>query len=117
MANELESILNTLCDEVFIQAETDIGHGKWTKACLDARFNKQEESWVWKIRAIKTDGSTCSIGSNSKLTLGLLDLEDLRGAGDQEWYGILVTVQPDQQCHVGLNYDELCSLDQNIYDS
>ncbi|QDU73733.1 hypothetical protein Pan97_07320 [Bremerella volcania] len=117
MVSELESVLNTLGAAVFTQSEAEVGHGKWTKACLDARFNKQDESWVWKIRAIKTDGSTCSIGSSSKITLGLLDVEDLRGTGDQEWYGILVTVQPDQKCDVHFNYDERCASDESLYDT
>lgn len=117
MAGEFESILNSLGDVVYTQAETGVGNGKWTEACLDARFNKHEGSWTGKIRASKVDGSKVSLSLNNEISLGLIDLEDCRGEGTQEWFGILLTVRPDRRCHVGLNYDERCASDQTFYDT
>jgi hypothetical protein len=76
--------------------------------------DKEEKSWLGKIRATKTDGNTASLALNNQISLSLIDLEQYEG---QEWYGILLTVWPDRRCVVKFNYDPNCITDDAFYDT
>ena len=116
MTEEFESLIKQLGEATFAQAEVELGSGTWSRACLDARFDKQEESWVGKVRATKYDGSSVSVSMSTEMYYSLVFLEPHRGTGDGEWYGMQVTVWPDRRCVVNLNYEPHCASDESFYD-
>lgn len=117
MTNDFESLIKRLADSTYSQVESEVGTSKWSTAFLDARFNKQERSWLGKIRATNDDGADVSISLNSDISLALVYLKAFRGEGANEWYGILLNVWPDRRCVVKLNYDSNCATDKSFCDA
>lgn len=117
MTNDFESLIKQLGDSIYSQVESEVGASKWSTAFLDARFNKQERSWLGKMRATKENGADVSISLNSDISLALVYLKAFRGEGSNEWYGIMLNVWPDRRCVVKLNYDSNCATDNTFYDA
>lgn len=57
-----------------------------------------------------------SIGESTDMSLALIDLEDHRQIGPNEWYGIWLTVSPDRRCNIKLNYDPECARDTSFFE-
>jgi len=117
MTEEFERLIKQLADAVLSQVASELDQGTWANAYFDARFDAQEKSWLGKLRITKADTGILSIGVSTELSLILIDLEQHRHLGPDDWYGVLVSVTPDRRCQVKLNYDPECAHGASFFET
>lgn len=117
MTHDLERVLQNTAATIIARIDSKVGQGEWSSGLLEARFNSADESWLGKIRATGLGGSSLSVCLNNEISLALLDLEECRSLGDDEWFGLHLAVWPDRQCRASFNYDPQCALDKSFYDT
>jgi len=116
--NEFDAKVRALGVALHAQVKREIGKKKWVCATLDVRFAQQGSSWLSKIRVTVPNSEMVSISVPADIQLILLDLNALRRASfSDEWYGLILEVNPQGNCTVSLNYNSQCAEDESFFDT
>jgi hypothetical protein len=117
MSEEFERLIRQLGEALHHQVDSDLAGRDWVSAFLDVRYEKNGESWLSKVRAVRSDGESVSVKMRNDIDVCLISLNSFRKSFGDEWYGIVLTVESDRRCQIELNYDPACSEDQSFYDT
>src|SRR4051812_3749362 len=115
---KLDPILRALGEAVWAgtNAEAARLHAEWTSVALDVRYS-DDGSFLHKVRMALVDGTEVSPSLPERVTLLMIDLEKVRGAGDSRWYGLLMTITAAGDADARYNYDPNCADDETFFDS
>lgn len=101
---------------LFALASREMPGRAWATAILDVRFDEQG-GFINNIRAKGENGEAAGIGMTKDITLQLIELNDVRTAGQNRWYGFKLEVTATGECQVDLNYDPACTDDPDFFTS
>ena len=115
----LGPILRALGEAVWAgaNAEAARANADWTSVTLDVRYSADGGSFLHKVRMGLADGTDVSLSLPERVTLLLIELEKVRGAGDSRWHGLLLTITAAGDAEARYNYDPNCADDGAFFDS
>src|SRR6478672_6056526 len=83
----IDPIIHELARLLFDLTERELPEeNTWASALLDVRFDEQG-GFADKIRVSRTNGEAVSLSTPTDITLQLIELNNIRPAGNDRWYG------------------------------
>jgi hypothetical protein len=116
---KLEPILRALGEAVWAGANAEAArlNAEWASVMLDVRYSAHDGSFLHKVRMELADGTDVSPSLPMQVTLLLIELEKVRGAGDRQWYGLLLKITAAGDADARYDYNPNCADDEEFFDS
>ena len=113
----INPIIHELARLLFAHVNRELSEeNAWASTLLDARFDEQG-GFSSKIRVTRTNGEVVSLVTPTDTTLQLIELNGVRPAGIDRWYGFKLELTAAGACEVNFNYDPACANDPDFFTS
>jgi hypothetical protein len=113
----INPIIHELARLLFAHVDRELPAGNtWASAFLDVRFDERG-GFVDKIRVTRTNGEVVSLSGPTEITLQLIELNAVRPAGEDRWYGFKLELTAAGACTGRMNYDPACTNDPDFFTS
>lgn len=111
----LDAVLPDVARALHRAAGEQFTKGKWAEVALDIRFARGGGEFSHKIRVRMSNGELASASTPTDLALLLINLDAVRQACSDLWYGLVLRVTAAGECETKFNYDPACAEDKSFY--